>query len=61
MSLCTKYNWNTGRIGALTLIIMAAAFLTPFKVKKPTLAGKIGLLLFGAIGLLAALAGGMDI
>ena len=61
MSLCTKHNWNTGRIGALTLIIMAAAFLTPFKVKKPTLAGKIGLLLFGAIGLLAALAGGMDI
>lgn len=61
MSLCAKHNWNTGRIGALTLMIMAAAFLTPFKVKKPALTGKTGLLLFGAVGLLAAVAGGMDV
>ena len=61
MSLCTKYNWNTGTIGTLTLMIMAAAFLAPFKVKKPRLAGKIGLLIFGTLGLLAVLAGGMDV
>ena len=58
MSLCAKYDWNTGRVGALILMIMAAAFLTPFKVRKPKLAGKIGLLLCGAIGFLAALVSG---
>ena len=61
MGFCTKYNWNTGRISTVTLMIMAAAFLTPFKLKKPKLAGKIGLLIFGAIALLAVLPGRMNV
>ena len=61
MGFCTRYNWNTGRISTVTLMIMAAAFLTPFKLKKPKLAGKIGLLLVGAIALLAVLPGRMNV
>ena len=61
MSLSAKFKWNMGQIGSLTLMTMAAMFLTPFKIRKPKLAGKIGIVLVGAIGMLAAMAGGMDV
>ena len=61
MGLCSKWNGSTGRYGAVALLGMAAAFLTPFEVKKPKLAGKISLLLIGIMGMLAALTGGMDV
>ncbi len=59
IGFCAKYSWNTGLIGTLTLLIMSAAFLTPFQVKKPKLAGKIALLLFGVIAMLVILPGRM--
>ena len=40
---------------------MAVAFLLPFRIKKPALIGKIGMLLLGGLGMLLVLMTGMDV
>ena len=47
--LCRLCRWTRDLIFPLCLIVTAAAFLTPFRLKKPTLAGKILLLAIGAV------------
>ncbi len=48
--------WPVGKLAPLLLIAMAAAFLTPFKLKKPALPGKIGMILCGGAELILLLA-----
>lgn len=36
-ALVTKYQWNFRTLGAALLLVTAAAFLTPFRLKKPSL------------------------
>ena len=61
MEMCEKFGWSSARIGTMLLMIMAVSFLAPFKIRKPKLAGKIGILFLGAIGLIALFVGGMNI
>ena len=61
MGLCEKQHWGTQKIGTLALILTAVAFLTPFRLKKPTLPGKIGMLVLGALGMLVVVMAGMDV
>ena len=46
-----------GRLAAGLLLLMGAAFLTPFRLKKPALVGKLGMLAAGSAGLIILLAG----
>ena len=39
-ALGTKYQWNFRTLGAALLLVTAAAFLTPFRLKKPSLRRK---------------------
>lgn len=41
--------WNYGRILPASLAVMAILFVLPFRIKKPYLAGKIGILLTGLV------------
>ena len=61
MEMCEKFGWSSARIGTMLLMIMAVSFLAPFKIRKPKLAGKIGILFIGSIGLIALFVGGMNI
>ena len=61
MNLCAKWNGNTGRAGTVVLAIMAIVFLTPFKLKKPSVIGRIGMLVLGVFGFLAFAAAGTDV
>ena len=61
MGLCERQHWETQKIGTLALVITAGAFLTPFRLKKPALPGKIGMLLLGALGMLVVVMAGMDV
>lgn len=45
------------RVASVLLLAMSAAFLIPFKLKKPALLGKLGVLLCGSASLLIVLAG----
>jgi CDP-diacylglycerol--serine O-phosphatidyltransferase len=49
--------WSMDKLGPATLLVMAIAFITPFRLKKPALIGKIGMLLCGSVGFLILLAG----
>ena len=49
--------WPLDKLAPALLLAMAAAFLTPFRLKKPALPGKIGMLLCGSAGLLILLVG----
>lgn len=49
--------WPLDKLGPMALLIMGGAFLTPFRLKKPALLGKIGMLLWGGGSLLVLLAG----
>ncbi|GAB6110108.1 CDP-alcohol phosphatidyltransferase family protein [Fusibacter bizertensis] len=51
------FDWKIKAIAPLTLVLMGIAFLTPFKLKKPELAGKIGVLCCGGVEFLILLAG----
>ncbi|MDO4650416.1 MAG: CDP-alcohol phosphatidyltransferase family protein [Eubacteriales bacterium] len=51
------YRWNNRILAPIVLTCMGCAFLTPFKLKKPELAGKIGVLFMGALELVILLAG----
>lgn len=43
-----KPDWPVGGLAPLALLLMAAAFLTPFRLRKPQLPGKAVMLLAGA-------------
>lgn len=49
--------WPMAMVGPAVLLLMGAAFLTPFRLKKPALPGKISMLLLGAANLLMLFAG----
>lgn len=53
-------SWPLQILGPVVLILMGAAFLTPFRMKKPAMFGKISLLLCGGAELIILLAG-MDL
>lgn len=57
MGLGQMWNWPLDRLGPAALLVMGGAFLTPFRLKKPALPGKIGMLLCGGAELLILLAG----
>lgn len=57
MGLGRIWSWPLDRLGPAALLLMGAAFLTPFRLKKPALPGKIGMLLCGGAELLILLAG----
>lgn len=53
--------WSETVLGTVALAGMAAAFLTPFHLKKPELLGKLGMLACGGAGLAVLLLAGMDL
>lgn len=50
-------HWSLPVLGAALLAVMAVAFLTPFKLVKPHLTGKIIMILFGCAELVIVLMG----
>ena len=48
LELGGKLGWPSGALAPVALLVMAAAFLTPFKLRKPQLPGKAVMLLAGA-------------
>ena len=50
-------SWHLGALGAGLLAVMAVAFLLPFKLAKPGLAGKLVMLLIGCTELVVVLLG----
>lgn len=61
MGIANRRHWPLSMLGPLVLFIMGAAFLTPFRVKKPASLGKIGMMLLGGIGMLLVMVSGMDV
>lgn len=57
MGLGQMRSWPMDRLGPAALLVMGCAFLTPFRLKKPALPGKIGMLLCGGAELLILLMG----
>lgn len=57
MGIGGHLNWPMEKIGPWFLLVIAAAFLTPFHLKKPALFGKIIMLVVGAVGMGLLLAG----
>jgi len=57
MGLGSMEGWPLDKLGPAVLLFMGAAFLAPFRLKKPALFGKIGLLLCGGAEFLVLLAG----
>jgi len=57
MGLGNMKDWPLDKLGPAVLLLMGAAFLAPFRLKKPALPGKIGMLLCGGAELLILLAG----
>jgi CDP-diacylglycerol--serine O-phosphatidyltransferase len=55
MGICTRLNLDAGIVGACTLVIMAIAFITPFKLQKPKFSTMIIMLIIGLIGVCALL------
>ncbi|MBR2561176.1 MAG: CDP-alcohol phosphatidyltransferase family protein [Eubacterium sp.] len=51
--LCAKLNWPFSRFSSIVLLCMAAAFLTPFRVKKPSFSW-MGKCLSGMSGIVSA-------
>lgn len=47
LGLAQLKHWPLAPIGVLVLALMGGAFLTPFRLRKPHLPGKIGMLLCG--------------
>ena len=48
---------STGKILPWVLLSIAVAFISPFKLRKPGFIGKITMVLFGVVGLVAVLMG----
>lgn len=57
VGLCRLCRWPLEILGPLALLVMGGAFLIPFRLKKPALPGKIGMLLCGGAELMILLAG----
>ena len=57
MGLRQRWSWQLDKAGPAALLVMGGMFLTPFRLKKPALMGKIGMLLCGGAELLILLAG----
>lgn len=57
LGLAIFFGWKIHVIALVVLAGMGIAFLTPFKIRKPELAGKIGILCCGGAELLIMLAG----
>lgn len=57
IGLGRMWSWPLDMVGPAALLVMGCAFLTPFRLKKPALPGKIGLLLCGGAELLILLMG----
>lgn len=55
MGICGRLNLDAGIVGACTLVIMAIAFITPFKLQKPKFSTMIIMLIIGLIGVCALL------
>ena len=53
-------NWSGERMYPILLVSLSAAYLTPFKLKKPPLP-KIGLAIFGGVGIMLLVMSGMDV
>ncbi|MBR0373323.1 MAG: CDP-alcohol phosphatidyltransferase family protein [Mogibacterium sp.] len=54
------FAWSDTVVYPSVLAMMSAAFLTPFKIRKPSLS-KLGMLLFGGAGMLLLILSGMDV
>ena len=53
--LCAKLNWPFSKLSSIVLLCMAAAFLTPFRVKKPSISWrKMEKFLSGMSGIISA-------
>ena len=61
VSLCGQLHVPLSPTGPITLLLVAAAFLTPFKLKKPALVGKVGMMVCGMLGFCLVLMSGMDL
>ena len=51
LGLCTLYDWPVKWVGPAVLAVTAAAFVTPFRIKKPRLPGQIVFVLIGVLAL----------
>lgn len=47
MEIGGRLGWPVGKLAPLALLVIATAFLTPFKLRKPQLPGKAAMLLAG--------------
>lgn len=61
MGLSAKRPGSAQWLAPLVMLVTAAAFLTPFRMKKPALPGKIGMLLLGVLGMILVIMAGMDL
>ena len=61
MGIGGRLNWPMEKIGPWLLLVIATAFLTPFRLRKPALFGKIVMLIVGAVGMGLLLAGGLNL
>lgn len=59
--LCRSFHLPLARLAPVLLLAMGVLFLTPFHLKKPKLAGKIGMLLCGVAEMFALLMAGVDV
>lgn len=57
VSLGSSFCWPLDRIGPALLFGIAIAFITPFQIKKPGIAGKICILFFGTAEFLILIMG----
>lgn len=61
MSLGGRLELPMEKIGPWLLLVIAVAFLTPFRLKKPATFGKIVMLLVGIAGMGLVLTGGLNL
>lgn len=52
-----RYAWDARVLFSILLILMAGAFIAPFKIKKPYFAGKIGIVFTGVVEFVILLLG----
>lgn len=57
MGVGNMCRWPLDKVGPAALLVMGCAFLIPFRLKKPALPGKLGMLLCGGAELLILLMG----
>lgn len=54
------FGWSGAKIYPVVLMAMSVAFLTPFKIRKPSFS-KVGMAVCGGIGVLLIMMSGMDV